>query len=79
MKRIGRILIIVGTIVVILGVIFSLQSKSVVGPSSSFMYDNPEWTVNGSIIIAVGVILAAIGSFFHLFSIKRKKEPKNNE
>lgn len=76
MKRIGRILIIVGIIVVILGVIFSLQSKSVVGPSSSFMYDNPEWTVNGSIIIAVGVIIAAIGSFFHLFSTKGKKEAR---
>jgi hypothetical protein len=27
------------------------------------MYDNPEWTVNGSIIIVIGVIVMAIGGF----------------
>ena len=75
MKRIGRVMIIVGIIVVIMGVIFSLQSKSVVGPSSSFMYDNPKWTINGSIIIAIGIILAVLGSFL-LFGSKREKEVK---
>ena len=76
MKRIGRVMIIVGIIVVIMGVIFSLQSKSVVGPSSSFMYDNPKWTINGSIIIAIGIILAVLGSFLLLFGSKREKEVK---
>ena len=76
MKRIGRVMIIVGIIVVIMGVIFSLQSKSVVGPSSSFMYDNPVWAINGSIIIAIGIIIAVLGSFLFLFGSKGEKEVK---
>ena len=46
---------------VILGIVFLLQSKSVVGPSASFMYSNPVWTVNGSIITGTGLFVVAIG------------------
>jgi uncharacterized membrane protein YidH (DUF202 family) len=56
-----RALIIIGLVIIILGVIFLLQSKSSLGPSTSFMYSNPEWTVNGYIIIAVGVIVTGVG------------------
>jgi uncharacterized membrane protein YidH (DUF202 family) len=55
-----RALIIIGLVIIILGVIFLLQSKSSLGPSTSFMYSNPEWTVNGYIIIAVGVIVSGV-------------------
>jgi hypothetical protein len=54
-----KALIIIGLVIIILGVIFLLQSKSSLGPSTSFMYSNPEWTVNGYIIIAVGVMIVA--------------------
>jgi hypothetical protein len=60
MRNIDRTLIIFGGIITLAGVIFSLQSKSVFGPTSSFMYNNPEWTLNGSIIIIIGLI-AMIG------------------
>ena len=56
-----KVLIIIGLVIVILGVIFLLQSKTSLGPSTSFMYSNPEWTVNGYIIIAMGVIVIVIG------------------
>jgi uncharacterized membrane protein YidH (DUF202 family) len=55
-----RALIIIGLVIIILGVIFLLQSKSSLGPSTSFMYSNPEWTVNGYIIIAVGVVVTGV-------------------
>ena len=55
-----KALIIIGLVIIILGVIFLLQSKSSLGPSTSFMYSNPEWTVNGYIIIAVGVIVTGV-------------------
>jgi len=61
MKAIPKTLIVLGIIVCVAGVVFSLQSKAVVGPSSSFMYDNPEWTVNGSIVIAGGLVMIALG------------------
>ena len=73
MNAIGKTLIIVGIIMITSGVVFSLQSKSVIGPSSSFMYDNPEWAVNGSIIIEVGLIVVVVGGLIVVF-IKRKNK-----
>jgi hypothetical protein len=55
-----KALIVIGLVIIILGIIFLLQSKSSLGPSTSFMYSNPEWTVNGYIIIAVGVIVTGV-------------------
>lgn len=60
--------IIIGLIMVILGIVFLLQSKSVVGPSASFMYSNPVWTVNGSIITGTGLIVVAIGVITRYFT-----------
>ena len=59
----GKWLIIVGFVLVIIGIIFHLQSSSLVGPSSSFMYANPEWTFNGLIIIGIGTSVIVIGLY----------------
>jgi len=72
MNAIGKTLIIVGIVMIILGVVFSLQSKSVIGPSSSFMYDNPEWAINGSIIIDAGLIVMGIGLIVVFIKTKNK-------
>ena len=50
----SRPMIIIGSIIIAFGILFTAQSQSLVGPESSFMYRNPEWAVNGSIIAAVG-------------------------
>jgi len=63
-----KALIIIGLITIILGVTFLLQSKSSLGPSTSFMYSNPEWTVNGYIIIAVGVIVTGVSVIIRQYS-----------
>jgi hypothetical protein len=60
-KNTGKYLIITGLILIIAGIVFIFQSKSIVGPSSSFMYQNPEWTVNGYVIIAIGTIISVFG------------------
>jgi uncharacterized membrane protein YidH (DUF202 family) len=65
-----KALILIGLVVIILGIIFLLQSKSSLGPSTSFMYSNPEWTVNGYIIIAVGVIVTGVSVITRLYSKK---------
>ena len=59
----GRWLIIVGFILIIMGIIFQLQSISMVGPSSSFMYANPDWTFNGLIVIGVGGSVVIFGLY----------------
>jgi uncharacterized membrane protein len=66
-----KALIIIGLVIIIIGLIFLLQSKSSLGPSTSFMYSNPEWTVNGYIIIAVGVIVAAVSVMTRQYSKKQ--------
>ncbi|HEX2487565.1 MAG TPA: hypothetical protein VHJ57_03170 [Nitrososphaeraceae archaeon] len=56
-------LIVLGVIILILGIIFYFQSKSFVGPKRSFMYNNPNWTINGFILILFGVSLVVVGFF----------------
>lgn len=67
---VSRPMIIVGSIIIAFGILFIAQSQSLVGPESSFMYRNPEWAVNGSIIAAVGaaIIIGGIAA-----SIKRRR------
>ena len=45
----------------IMGVIFHLQGKSIVGPESSFMYSNPHWITYGTQIVVLGGIILVIG------------------
>jgi uncharacterized membrane protein YidH (DUF202 family) len=70
LKLVTKGLIIIGLVIVILGAIFLLQSKSSLGPSTSFMYSNPEWTVKGYIIIATGVIVIGVGVIKRQYSKK---------
>ena len=59
----GRWLIIVGILLIIMGIIFQLQSISLIGPSSSFMSSNQDWTYNGLIIMVVGIAFLVIGLY----------------
>ena len=60
-----KTLIVVGCIILISGIIFVAQSKSKVGPHTSFMYSNPQWTVNGFAISVIGLIILACGIISH--------------
>jgi len=54
-------LVIIGTIILIFGIIFHLQGQSVIGPESSFMYSNPEWITYGIQVAIVGIIIVVAG------------------
>ena len=56
-------IIISGIIVLIFGITFQFQGQGMVGPESSFMYQNPNWIDNGIYIGMVGVITV---SYTHL-------------
>jgi uncharacterized membrane protein len=60
-RNFGKILIIIGILAGIAGLVFSAQSKSIVGPESSFMYNNPHWTINGYVIFGVGLAIIFLG------------------
>jgi|SRR6185437_7963497 len=72
-RRASRPLIMVGLILTILGMIFTLQSKSIVGPSTSFMYSNPGWTVNGSIIIGIGISILVYGCILFWYLLNNQQ------
>jgi len=54
-------IILAGTGIIIMGILFHLQGQSIVGPESSFMYSNPQWVNYGIQIVVVGTIVIAIG------------------
>ncbi len=55
--------IISGIIVMSFGIVFQFQGQGVIGPTSSFMYENPSWIDNGIYIGMIGVIIILIGYF----------------
>ena len=59
--KLSRPMIILGSIVIIFGIIFHLQGQAIVGPESSFMYSNPEWVTYGQQIAIIGIFLIGIG------------------
>jgi hypothetical protein len=59
--RCKKAAILTGIGIMIMGVIFHLQGKSIVGPESSFMYSNPQWITYGTQIAVLGGIILAIG------------------
>ena len=68
-----KILLVVGFILVIAGIIFVAQSNSVIGPQSSFMYSNPQWSINGFAISIIGLVVLACGMLIHFIKNKNKK------
>jgi uncharacterized membrane protein len=64
----GKIVAIIGFIIMIFGLIFHLQGQSIVGPESSFMYSNPDWITYGIQISIIGIVIVGTG----LLIIKRK-------
>jgi len=57
---------IIGAMLILAGLIFTAQSKSLLGPSSSFMYSNPSWTINSSVFIIAGIIVLILGIIFRI-------------
>jgi hypothetical protein len=61
--RTARLVIsVIGLLVSIGGLIFVLQGLGMVGPSDSYMFNNGQWINNGVVILAVGMIVVALGT-----------------
>jgi len=73
--KIGITISIVGTVVIVMGVIFHLQGQGIVGPESSFMYTNPQWITYGMQIAILGIVILSSGIVLIVFKrIKRLRE-----
>jgi len=62
--KIGKGLVIIGSITGIFGIIFHLQGRSIIGPESSFMHSNPDWITYGIQILVIGTITLCLGFVF---------------
>ena len=60
-----KTLIVVGCIILISGIIFVAQSKSKIGPHTSFMTAILNGQVNGFAISVIGLIVLAFGIIIH--------------
>ena len=67
---------IIGAMLVLTGLIFTAQSKSLLGPTSSFMYSNPSWTINGSMFIIAGIIVLILDIIFRISFRHKLKDQK---
>jgi len=67
---------IIGATLVLAGLIFIAQSKSLVGPPSSFMYSNPSWTINGLMFIIAGIIVLILVIIFRISFRHKLKDQK---
>jgi hypothetical protein len=68
-----KLLLVVGSVLVIAGIIFVAQSNSMIGPQSSFMYSNPIWTVNGFAVSISGLVMVICGLLIRFIDNKNKK------
>ncbi len=60
--KIGILVIILGIVILGFGILFDFQGQGIIGPESSFMYENPEWITNGHIIgiVGIGIIISGL-------------------
>jgi hypothetical protein len=60
-RHLSKLLIVIGIVCTLAGLVFTAQSRSLIGPQSSFMYSNPEWTLNGFLILGAGLVILFSG------------------
>ena len=63
MKVVSSSLLFVGLLVVLAGVVFTLQGLGIVGPPTSFMYQNGQWIYGGSAMVVIGSLIFLGGLF----------------
>ncbi len=68
--------VLIGAMLIVAGVIFTAQSKSLLGPQSSFMYSNPSWTVNGFMFIIAGIVALVTAIIFKIGFRNKSKYQK---
>ena len=63
LRPVPLLLIVVGILLFLAGLVFTLQGMGIVGPDSSFMFNNPTWTYQGITAVIVGLVIIVGGLF----------------
>ncbi len=64
-------MLLLGAIIALGGLTFTLQGLGIVGPTNGFMFENPVWVTQGEFIFVVGFILIIAA-----YALKREASPK---
>lgn len=65
------VLLLLGAIIALAGLTFTLQGLGIVGPVTSFMFENPLWIAQGELTFVVGFILIIAA-----YALKRQESSK---
>jgi hypothetical protein len=69
MKLVPMLLLLLGTLLILSGLVFTLQGMGMVGPQASIMFENPAWIYQGVTVAVIGIVVVVLG----LFLSRRKK------
>jgi len=72
LRPVPVLLALVGVLLVLAGFVFVLQGMGIVGPDSSFMFNNPTWIYQGVAVMAVGLLALGGG----LYLSRKQRAPK---
>jgi len=61
LKRSALAVLVLGVLVALAGLVFTLQGLGYVGPVGGLMYNNSTWVTNGEITFVIGAVLAIAG------------------
>jgi len=73
LRPVPVLLVLVGVLLQLAGLVFVLQGMGIVGPDSSFMFNNPTWIYQGVAVIAVGAL--AFGGGLYLSTKQQAAKP----
>jgi hypothetical protein len=61
MKAVFTLLTLIGILLALAGMVFTLQGFGVVGPQSSLMFNSPTWVYQGVSVAAIGLLTLTAG------------------
>jgi hypothetical protein len=61
LKRSALAILVLGVLVALAGLVFTLQGLGYVGPVGGLMYNNSTWVTNGEITFVIGAIVVIAG------------------
>ncbi|MDA4122746.1 MAG: hypothetical protein OK456_06155 [Thaumarchaeota archaeon] len=63
MRPVFLLLVIIGVLLALAGLVFTLQGLGDVGPQTSFMYDSSTWQYQGVTTAFIGIVVILSGFF----------------
>ncbi len=74
LSSLWKVMVVIGVLLALFGIVFTLQGEGLVGPPSSFMYNSQTWLYTGAGIAIVGLAIFLSGIYLLSSSVKKSKK-----